>query len=116
MSCLVGVLINGFHVYEAGMETSAQDMDIDAIAFKRNKTDFFDNGSNLYEGEEGGSGATSSEVVDNTNYRKLTIAKLKQRMTEAGFGDQILQVRNPSKKDLLEMYERLMLHKPPPAH
>jgi hypothetical protein len=98
------------------METSAQDMDIDAAGvFKRNKTDLFDNGSNLYEGEEGGSGATSSEVVDNTNYRKLTIAKLKQRMTEAGFGAEILATRNPSKKDLLEMYERLMLHKPP-AH
>lgn len=108
--------VRGFTDTPPGMETSAQDMDIDAAGvFKRNKTDLFDNGSNLYEGEEGGSGATSSEVVDNTNYRKLTIAKLKQRMTEAGFGAEILATRNPSKKDLLEMYERLMLHKPP-AH
>ncbi|XP_024393848.1 uncharacterized protein [Physcomitrium patens] len=99
-----------------GFEASAQDMDIDASAFKRNKMDHhFDNASYLNEGEEGGSGATSSEIVETTNYRKLTIAKLKQRMTEAGFGAEVLATRNPSKKELLEMYERLLLNKPP-AH
>lgn len=104
------------HVYEPGFEASAQDMDIDASAFKRNKMDHhFDNASYLNEGEEGGSGATSSEIVETTNYRKLTIAKLKQRMTEAGFGAEVLATRNPSKKELLEMYERLLLNKPP-AH
>jgi len=90
-------------------------MDIDTGTYKRNKTDPFDNGSYLYEGEEGGSAATSSEVVETTNYKKLTIAKLKQKMTEAGFGAEVLSARNPSKKELVEMYERLMLNKPP-AH
>lgn len=90
-------------------------MDIDTGAYKKNRMDHFvDNGSNLYEGEEGGgSGATSSEVVETTNYKKLTIAKLKQKMTEAGFGAEVLATRNPSKKDLLELYERLMINKPP---
>lgn len=90
-------------------------MDIDTGTYKKSKMDPFDNGSNLYEGEEGGSGATSSEVVETTNYKKLTIAKLKQKMTEAGFGAEVLATRNPTKKELVEMYERLMLNKPP-AH
>lgn len=101
---------------DEGFETSAPDFDNDSSAFKRNKMDHhFDNGSNLHEGDEGGSAATSSEIVETTNYRKLTIAKLKQKMTEAGFGAEVLSTRNPSKKDLLEMYERLILNKPP-AH
>jgi hypothetical protein len=49
-----------------------------------------------------------------TDYRKLTIAKLKQRLTEAGYGAEVLQSRNPTKKDLLSLYERLILNKPPP--
>jgi len=88
-------------------------MDIEIAAYKKNKMDPFDNGSNQYDGEEGGgSGATSSDVVETTNYRKLTIAKLKQKLTEAGFGAEVLAARNPNKKELLDLYERLMLNKP----
>lgn len=92
-------------------------MDVDASAYKRFKPDHnFDHGSNFYSGleggeEGGGSAATSGEVLENPNYRKLTIAKLKQKMTEAGFGAEVLSTRNPTKKDLLEMYERLILNK-----
>lgn len=98
-----------------GYEPAAQDMEIDTGAYKRNRFDQFDNGSNFYEGEEGGSAATSSELPDTTNYKKLTMAKLKQRLTEAGFGEDVLAARNANKKELVEMYERLMLNKPP-AH
>lgn len=103
-------------IHETGFEPSAQDMELDASAYKRARTDHhFDNGSNFYssmEGEEGGgSAATSGEVFENPNYRKLTIAKLKQKMTEAGFGAEVLSTRNPTKKELLEMYERLILNK-----
>jgi len=92
-------------------------VEIDGSAYKRARTDLhFDNGSNFYSGmdggeEGGGSAATSGEVLENPNYRKLTIAKLKQKMTEAGFGAEVLSTRNPTKKDLLEMYERLILNK-----
>lgn len=84
-------------------------MVIDTDAYKRNKTDLFDNGSNMCEGEEGGSGATFNKVtVEFTNYRKFTMAKLKQEMTESGFGAQILAIRKPSKRDLLELYAKVM--------
>lgn len=94
------------------------DMDVDASAYKRAKTDHhIDNGSNFFSGleggeEGGGSAATSGEVLENPNYRKLTIAKLKQKLTDAGFGAEVLSVRNPTKKEMLEMYERLILNRP----
>ena len=100
-----------------GMDYSAQEMDIDTGALVKRQRNF-DNGSSMGgEVEEGGSAGTSSEVVkepENTNYHKFTISKLKQKMTEAGFGAEILQARNPSKKDLVALYERLILHKPAP--
>jgi chromosome segregation ATPase len=95
-----------------GYEPAAQDMEIDTGEYKRNRIDQFNNGSNFYEGEEGGSAATSSEIPDTTNYKKLTMAKLKQRLTEAGFGEDVLAARNANKKELVELYERLMLNKP----
>lgn len=99
------------------MEYSAQEMDIDTGGLLKRQRNF-DNGSSMgAEVEEGGSAATSSEVVkepENTNYHKFTIMKLKQKMTEAGFGAEVLQTRNSSKKDLVVLYERLILHKPPP--
>lgn len=54
-------------------------MDIDIGVYKKNRMDYFvDNGSNLYEGEEGGgSGVILSEVVEIINYKKLIIVKLK---------------------------------------
>ena len=42
---------------------------------------------------------------------KYTIAKLKQELTAAGYVQEILQLRNPSKKDILDLYEKLILKK-----
>lgn len=96
-------------------------MEIDFGVTKRSKLERnFENGSSMYqsggvEAEEGGSGANSTEAPrepDSTNYHKFTIAKLKQKMTEAGYGAEVLQTRNPSKKDLLALYEKLILNRP----
>jgi hypothetical protein len=106
---------------ETGVENSPQEMDIDARGSKRSKMEWqFANSSSMYtgglEGEEGGSGATSTEVVKESepmNYKRFTIAKLKQKLTEAGFGMEVLQARNPNKKELVGLYEKLILNKPP---
>ena len=42
---------------------------------------------------------------------KYTIAKLKQELTAPGYVQELLQLRNPSKKDILDLYEKLILKK-----
>ena len=37
---------------------------------------------------------------------KYTIAKLKQELTAPGYVQELLQLRNPSKKDILDLYEK----------
>jgi hypothetical protein len=102
---------------EEGLQSSGYEMDIDINTTKKPKVESNnENGSSLVF-------TTGTEVDDDlaevakepvTDYRKLTIAKLKQRLTEAGYGAEVLQNRNPTKKDLLSLYERLILNKPPP--
>lgn len=47
-----------------------------------------------------------------TDYHKLTVAKLKQQLTEAGFGEEVTQIKtNATKKDVIALYEELMLPK-----
>jgi chromosome segregation ATPase len=68
------------------------------------------------EEEEEGEGHNSNEIVIRdapfaaADYRKLTIAKLKQKLTEAGFGDEVVQLRTPTKKDLVALYEKVMVN------
>ena len=115
------MVLTGVVCCETGVENSPQEMDFDARGSKRSKTEWqFANSSSMYtgglEGEEGGSGATSTEVVKESepmNYKRFTIAKLKQKLTEAGFGMEVLQARNPNKKELVGLYEKLILNKPP---
>jgi hypothetical protein len=46
------------------------------------------------------------------DYHKLTVAKLKQQLTEAGFGEEVTQIKsNATKKDVIALYEELMLLK-----
>ncbi len=68
------------------------------------------------EEEEEGEGHNSNEIVIRdapvaaADYHKLTIAKLKQKLTEAGFGDEVVQLRTPTKKDLIALYEKVMVN------
>jgi hypothetical protein len=90
-------------------------MEIDMTSTKRAK-----NGQSevhgIQEEEEEGEGHNSNEIVIRdasfaaADYHKLTIAKLKQRLTEAGFGDDVVQLRTPTKKDLIALYEKVMVN------
>jgi len=43
---------------------------------------------------------------------KLTVAKLKQKLTEAGHGEEVIQIKSSAtKRDIIELYEKLMFHK-----
>lgn len=46
---------------------------------------------------------------DSQDYTKLTVAKLKQELTNQGFASELLRLKNPLKKDILALYEKLIL-------
>ncbi|KAL9265135.1 Guanylate-binding protein 3-like protein [Drosera capensis] len=48
---------------------------------------------------------------DTEDYTKFTVQKLKQELTRHDFGGEVLKLRNPSKKELLALYERCVLQK-----
>ncbi|MCO5594958.1 hypothetical protein L7F22_048995 [Adiantum nelumboides] len=54
---------------------------------------------------------TSSDSKDLDDYTKFTIPRLKQELTKAGFAEDLLQVKNPTKKEVINLYESLVLQK-----
>ncbi|XP_075476224.1 uncharacterized protein LOC142517720 [Primulina tabacum] len=66
-----------------------------------------EDGGSVFKGDEdAGSQQTSSE-----DYTKFTIQKLKQELTKHNFGAELLQLRNPNKKDILALYEKCILQR-----
>lgn len=51
------------------------------------------------------------DLKDVENYLRFTISRLKQEITKAGFGDELLRVQNPSRKEFVNLYEKLVLGK-----
>jgi hypothetical protein len=102
---------------EVGME-SVQDMDIDQPERSRKRTKSnisplkyvqTEDGGSVHMGED--SVTVSTDVKDGTpgGYKKFTIAKLKEELTKHGFGAQLLELKNPAKKDILALYKKLVL-------
>ncbi|BBN10139.1 guanylate-binding protein 1/3/4/7 [Marchantia polymorpha subsp. ruderalis] len=99
-----------------GGESSAQDMDVEITTMKRAKREHHtENGSSLMltSTAEGDSSVKPEDEYNSkpVEYTKLTISKLKQILTKSGFGAELLAVRNPTKKDLISLYETLILRK-----
>ncbi|XP_020571034.1 plectin-like isoform X2 [Phalaenopsis equestris] len=101
---------------------SVQDMDIDGETLrdkKRSKSTL--SPSNLERAEDGGSVYGGADDDDNRSqrnqetgsedYTKLTVVKLKQELTKHGYGEQLLQLKNPIKKDILALYAKHVLKK-----
>ncbi|KAL8158472.1 hypothetical protein V2J09_000009 [Rumex salicifolius] len=65
-----------------------------------------DGSSVLREEDDDGSQQTETE-----DYTKFTMQKLKQELTKHDFGDELLKLRQPNKKDLVALYERCILQK-----
>ncbi|XP_052182162.1 uncharacterized protein LOC127794905 [Diospyros lotus] len=102
--------------YETGVE-SVQDMDLNDRVVRGNKrsrsttsplkTAQLEDGGSVFKGdEENHSQQTSSE-----DYTKFTVQRLKQELTKHNFGAELLQLRNPNKKDILSLYEKCVLQK-----
>ncbi|KAL6610781.1 hypothetical protein ACP70R_040750 [Stipagrostis hirtigluma subsp. patula] len=99
---------------------SVHDMDIDddnngrrrkrskstTSPFKNNHTE---DGGSVFIGEDSYNG--SQQGTETEDYTKLTVLKLKQELTKHGFGAQLLQLKNPNKKDIVALYEKHVLGK-----
>ncbi|XP_062232136.1 uncharacterized protein LOC133929411 [Phragmites australis] len=94
---------------------SVHDMDIDddnngrhrkrskstTSPFKNNHTE---DGGSVFIGEDSYNG--SQQGTETEDYTKFTVQKLKQELTKHGFGAQLLQLKNPNKKDIVAVYEK----------
>ncbi|GKU93029.1 hypothetical protein SLEP1_g6667 [Rubroshorea leprosula] len=102
---------------EAPSECSemAQSMDIGGVRVtKRTKSPATPHKCTMSEDvvsfSEGTEGVSGGSKVDSGNYTKFTIARLRADLAEQGFGSELRQLRSRKKKDILELYEKLVLH------
>jgi hypothetical protein len=100
---------------EVGTE-SVQGMDIDQPERSRKRTKSNSSALKHVQTEGGGSvhmGEDSVTVSTDTgtprDYKRFTIVKLKEELTKHGFGEQLLELKNPAKKDILALYKKLVL-------
>lgn len=99
---------------EIGAE-SIQDMDMNPRIMRANKRSKSttsphqymqpDDGGSIFEGAED----NQSQQTNEEDYKKFTIQKLKQELTKHNYGDQLLRLKNPNKKDILALYEKCVL-------
>ncbi|KAL6991119.1 hypothetical protein U1Q18_009238 [Sarracenia purpurea var. burkii] len=102
--------------HEMGIE-SVHDLDVNEKVTRGNKrsksttsplknTQPEDGGSVFKDSEE-----NFSQQTDSEDYTKFTVQRLRQELTKHNFGAELLQLKNPNKKDILSLYERLVLQK-----
>jgi len=97
---------------------SIQDMDIDPPERSTKRTKSNTTPLKPVQTEDGGSVhmredsvTVSTDVKDGNpdGYKKFTIAKLKEELTKHGFAAQLLELKNPNKKDILALYMKHVL-------
>lgn len=66
-----------------------------------------EDGGSVFRGDDN----SNSQPTSNEDHTKFTILKLKQELTKHNFGAELLQLKNPNKKDLVALYERCILQK-----
>ncbi|KAF8409185.1 hypothetical protein HHK36_005259 [Tetracentron sinense] len=100
--------------FDVGVE-SVQDMEVDDKINRGRKRSKNTSSPLKYTHPEEGSvfkvddNNNHSQQTDSEDYTKFTVQKLKQELTKHGFGADLLQVRNPNKKDILALYEKHVL-------
>ncbi|KAF0927221.1 hypothetical protein E2562_031018 [Oryza meyeriana var. granulata] len=101
---------------------SVHDMDIDddntgrrrkrskstTSPFKSNHTE---DGGSVFVGEDANNGSQQAQETETEDYTKFTVLRLKQELTKHGFGAQLLQLKNPNKKDIVALYEKHVVGK-----
>ncbi|RAL49680.1 unnamed protein product [Cuscuta campestris] len=69
-----------------------------------------DDDASVYRGSvEEDESPQQTATTTTEDYTKFTIQKLKQELTKHNFGAELLQLKNPNKKDILALYERCVL-------
>lgn len=102
--------------YEMGVE-SVQDMDTSDKTLRGNKRTRSTTSPVNYTHTEDGDYTfradedNHSQQTNQEDYTKFTVQKLKQELTKHNFGAELLQLRNPNKKDILALYEKCVLQK-----
>ncbi|KAL2524217.1 Guanylate-binding family protein [Abeliophyllum distichum] len=66
-----------------------------------------EDGDSVFKGDE----PTNSQQTNSDDYTKFTVQKLKQELTKHNFGAELLELKNPNKKDILALYEKCVLQK-----
>lgn len=102
--------------YEVGVE-SVHDVDINDRTLRGNKRSKSttsplkstppEDGGSVFRGEE----ENNSQQTNSEDYTKFTVLKLKQELTKHNFGAEVLELKNPTKKDFVALYEKCVLHK-----
>lgn len=104
-------------VDERDAMNSVEDMDTDkARASKRRKNTVSPILQAASAGDDDsiftGGDDESSQQADTDDYRKFTIQRQKQELTEHNFGDEVFKLRAPAKKkDFIALYEKCILNK-----
>lgn len=66
-----------------------------------------DDGGSVFRGDDD----NQSQQTNSEDYTKFTVQKLKQELTKNNFGAELLQLKNPNKKDIVALYEKCVLQK-----
>ncbi|XP_074572978.1 uncharacterized protein LOC141829417 [Curcuma longa] len=100
---------------------SVHDMDVDDVAKSRKRTKsstsplyyaHTEDGGSIFRGQDDHNQSQGNQQAEiEEDYKRLTIGRLKQELTKHGFGAQLLELRNPNKKDILALYEKHVLSK-----
>ncbi|CAL5411298.1 unnamed protein product [Camellia sinensis] len=102
--------------YEMGVD-SVQDADIIEKGVRGNKrsrsttsplkTTQPEDGGSVFKGDD----ENHSQQTDSDDYTRFTVQRLKQELTKHNFGAELLQLKNPNKKDIVLLYEKHVLQK-----
>ncbi|XP_004293897.1 PREDICTED: uncharacterized protein LOC101305731 [Fragaria vesca subsp. vesca] len=66
-----------------------------------------EDGGSVFRGDDD----SRSQQTNSEDYTKFTVQKLKQELTKHNFGAELLQLRNPNKKEILALYEKCIVQK-----
>ncbi|XP_058107099.1 uncharacterized protein LOC131250797 isoform X4 [Magnolia sinica] len=96
---------------------SVQDMEIDEENVRGRKKSKSTTSPLRTHTEDGGSifkadgDDNHSLQTESEGHTKFTVLKLKQELTRLGFGAELLQLKNPNKKEIVALYEKHVLQK-----
>ncbi|TXG47472.1 hypothetical protein EZV62_026766 [Acer yangbiense] len=102
--------------YEMGVG-SVQEMNTNDKILRANKRSKSTTSPVMYtQSEDGGSvfkadEDNQSQQSNHGDYTRFTVQKLKQELTKHNFGAELLQLRNPNKKEIIALYEKFILQK-----